>query len=64
MDVHGTLSPSAATGFIEINAMRLKEYNRVHGTPHLSQRTAADIRRLHLAEGGDSIFKRTNTTTF
>ncbi|XP_065077064.1 argininosuccinate synthase [Ochlerotatus camptorhynchus] len=32
MDVHGTLSPYAATGFIEVNAMRLKEHYRVFGS--------------------------------
>lgn len=32
MDVHGTLSPYAATGFIEVNAMRLKEHHRVFGS--------------------------------
>uniref|UniRef100_U5EV09 Argininosuccinate synthase n=1 Tax=Corethrella appendiculata TaxID=1370023 RepID=U5EV09_9DIPT len=38
MDVHGTtLSPYAATGFIEVNAMRLKEYHRVHGTPNMTK---------------------------
>lgn len=31
MNVHGTLNPSSATGFIEINAMRLKEHKRAHG---------------------------------
>lgn len=31
MNVHGTLSPYAATGFIEINAIRLKEWYRVQG---------------------------------
>ena len=33
MNVHGTLSPYAATGFIEINAIRLKEWYRVQGNP-------------------------------
>ncbi|XP_058467559.1 argininosuccinate synthase [Malaya genurostris] len=32
MDVHGTLSPYAASGFIEVNAMRLKEHHRVFGS--------------------------------
>ncbi|XP_055639160.1 argininosuccinate synthase [Toxorhynchites rutilus septentrionalis] len=35
MDVHGTLSPSAATGFIEVNAMRLKEHHRVFGSANM-----------------------------
>lgn len=29
MNVHGELNPSAATGFIEINAIRLREHHRV-----------------------------------
>uniref|UniRef100_A0A1Q3FPP3 Argininosuccinate synthase n=1 Tax=Culex tarsalis TaxID=7177 RepID=A0A1Q3FPP3_CULTA len=35
MDVHGTLSPYAATGFIEVNAMRLKEHHRVFGSANM-----------------------------
>lgn len=35
MNVHGQLNPSAATGFIEINAIRLKEHFRVNSaTPN------------------------------
>jgi argininosuccinate synthase len=32
MNVHGQLDPSAATGFIEINSIRLKEHHRAHGS--------------------------------
>lgn len=32
MNVHGELNPSAATGFIEINAIRLKEHFRLNAT--------------------------------
>ncbi|KAL9695239.1 hypothetical protein quinque_014524 [Culex quinquefasciatus] len=35
MDVHGSLSPYAATGFIEVNAMRLKEHHRVFGSANM-----------------------------
>lgn len=35
MDVHGTLSPYAASGFIEVNAMRLKEHHRVFGSANM-----------------------------
>lgn len=31
MDVHGQFSPSSATGFIDINSVRIKEYNRAFG---------------------------------
>lgn len=35
MNAHGQLDPAAATGFIEINSIRLKEYRRVSGnTPN------------------------------
>jgi argininosuccinate synthase len=35
MNVHGALDPQSATGFIEINSMRLKEYRRAYGnTPN------------------------------
>lgn len=30
MNIHGTLNPSAAGGFIEMNSIRLKEYFRLH----------------------------------
>lgn len=34
MDVHGSYSPYAASGFIEVNAVRIKEYNRAFGSPN------------------------------
>jgi argininosuccinate synthase len=35
MNVHGKLNYTAATGFIEINSIRLKEHHRAHGvTPN------------------------------
>jgi argininosuccinate synthase len=35
MDVHGQFSPYSATGFIEINATRIKQYNFTYGIPNM-----------------------------
>lgn len=34
MDVHGHFNPASSTGFIEVNAIRLKEYNKAFGVPN------------------------------
>lgn len=31
MDTHGSFTPSSASGFIEINAVRIKEHYRAYG---------------------------------
>lgn len=35
MDVHGEYSSVAAGGFIEINALRIKEFYKTHGPPKI-----------------------------
>lgn len=49
MNVHGELNPSAATGFIEINAIRLKEHFRVTAsTPNNVRGLSRNFSRVKL----------------
>lgn len=46
MDVHGTFSPDKSTGFIEIQAMRLKETTDRFGTPNYDSQSSRKISGL------------------
>lgn len=49
MNVHGQLDPSAATGFIEINSIRLKEHYRVNNaTPNNIKGLSRNFSRVKL----------------
>lgn len=49
MNVHGELNPSAATGFIEINAIRLKEHYRANkATPNNVKGLSRNFSRVKL----------------
>lgn len=53
MDVHGTYTPQSATGFIDINATRLKEYHDRFGTPHYDAQNKRKISTLPNAPDHD-----------
>uniref|UniRef100_A0A182N639 Argininosuccinate synthase n=1 Tax=Anopheles dirus TaxID=7168 RepID=A0A182N639_9DIPT len=49
MEVHGNFTPYSATGFIEINAVRLREHHRVFGTANMTKhfsRTESDMKLI------------------
>lgn len=43
MDVHGSFTPQSAEGFININALRLKEYQDRFGTPNFDSQSKRKI---------------------
>lgn len=54
MDVHGSYTPQSATGFIDINATRLKEYHDRFGIPNFDTKSKQKISTLLNFPGKES----------